>query len=106
MKTHEKSDIMSVFDYKKTRNRADISTTDEIHQASDEQEMETRYAAELFEGLKRRFTVQADPKHYHELLTINGNDLLQMKIEFKNEFKEFFEQGFINLEKTYRLRVH
>ena len=43
---------------------------------------------------------------YHELLIINKADLLQMKIEFYDEFTEFFENGFIELEKTIALKLH
>ena len=75
------------------------------HDLSDEQDDEDELA-EIFEGLKRRFSVIAGKEIYHDLLMINKSDLLHMKIEFPNEFAEFFKNGFIELEKTITLRLH
>lgn len=62
--------------------------------------------SEMFDGLKRRFSVMADDSFLSELLMINKEDMLHMQIQFGQEYTEFFEKGIGLLEKTITLRIH
>lgn len=95
-KSRTKSGIMSVFE-------APVRNALDSNESFDADETEN---TEIFEGLRRRFTVQSANNDYHEILSIDKTDLLQMKIQFKDEFTEFFENGFVELEKTITLRIH
>ena len=50
---------------------------------------------------RRSFTVRSGPDYNAELLTINKHDLFRMKIEFRENFNEFFQGGINELEKTF-----
>jgi hypothetical protein len=60
----------------------------------------------MFEGVRRRFCVQAGEEEHTELLSIDKADLLKMRSEFRVEFVEFFQTGLSMLEKTIKLRNH
>lgn len=64
-----------------------------------------QYDSTIFEGLTRKFTVQAAEKTQATLLQLGKDALLKMKIEFHEEFREFFEQAYPNLEKIIDFRI-
>ena len=60
----------------------------------------------MFEGLHRKFTVNATASHFPEFLMLSKTDLLKMRLTYTAEFIEFFDKSFDELEKTIELRLH
>ena len=60
----------------------------------------------MFDGLYRTFTVNASKCHYPEFLILSKTDLLKMRLTYTDEFLEFFEKSFDELERTIELRLH
>lgn len=61
----------------------------------------------LFEvGLKRSFTVRCADERCSELFAIDKQALFKMKMEFRDEFVEFFRSGISELKKMIPLKMH
>ena len=62
--------------------------------------------SETYSILIDTYIEDAAEKQYPEFLLLNKTDLLRMKVAFNNEFIQFFEKSFEELEKTIECRLH